>query len=183
MWCHRAGARRRDRMSRGRECDDANSPLGCCAAPTILWPFAVRTGRSGWRIGVLLAASSNLEFRAGRMLAGVAPGADHRPQRAHRDRWADLMPPKFADTQRNWLRSAGRHPGPALRLWGHCCRRPALCRSCRSSAICRRRWTAWRGQRERHRFHEFRIQHQRKMAELLKQIAPNVTRGGPLDPA
>jgi hypothetical protein len=89
------------------------------------------------------------------------------------------MPPLFADTRPNW---SHWHPmsssGLCARPWGHCCRRPAPCRLCsRSSAIrsAPALSTAWRGRR-RHRLHDFQFSLSGKWLELLKQIAPGMTR-------
>ena len=62
------------------------------------------------RIGVLLpAAADDPEFQArvGAFLQGLAAiGLDHRPQRADRHSAGPRpMPPTFADTRRNWPRS------------------------------------------------------------------------------
>ena len=83
------------------------------------------------------------------------------------------MPSKFADRRRNWLRSRPTSSWPvALRPWGRCCRRPAPCRSCSRrfdpvGAGLRRQPGA--AGRQRHRFHEFRIQPQRQMAGAARR--------------
>ena len=79
-----------------------------------------------------------------------AIGLDHRPQRADRHPLGhEPMPPKFADTRRNWPRSRRTSSWPmAPRPWGRCCRRPAPCRSCSRSSSIRSApasSTAWRG--------------------------------------
>ena len=76
---------------------------------------------------------------------------------------------------------AGRHPGPwQLRAWGRCCRRPAPCRSCSRSSSIRSApasSTAWRGRAATPPVScMFEYSMSGKWLELLKQIAPGVTR-------
>ena len=75
----------------------------------------------------------------------------------------------------------------SARRRGRCCRRPAPCRSCsrrspiRSAPASSR---AWRGRRQRHRLFSFEYGVGGKWLELLKEIAPRVTRVAVLrDPA
>ena len=99
------------------------------------------------------------------------------------------MPTTFADTRRNWPRSRRTSSWPmAAQPWGRCCRRPAPCRSCfRSSAIrsAAASSTAWRGRAATPPdFMIFEFSLSGKWLELLKQIAPSVTRAAVLrDPA
>ncbi len=65
--------------------------------------------------------------------------------------------------------------------WGHCCRRPAPCRSCsrsrRRSGRRRPRRQPGAAGRQRHRVHDYtNTASSGKWLELLKQIAPRVTR-------
>ena len=94
------------------------------------------------------------------------------------------MPPRFADTRRNWSRSCRTSSWPmAPRPWGRYCRRPAPCRSCsrcrRSGRrrLCRQPVAAGR---QRHRLHDFEYGLSGKWLELLKELAPNVTRAAVL---
>ena len=110
----------------------------------------------------------------------AAIGLDQRPQRA--DRLPLVGRRCRAKSQRcNGIgrARAGRHSGYRRRTWGHCNRRPARYRSCsRSSPI---RWApalsrAWRGRAATSPASPLRIWRQREMDELLKEIAPRVTR-------
>ena len=99
------------------------------------------------------------------------------------------MPPTFADTRRNWSRSRRTSSWPmAPRPWGRCCRRPAPCRSCSRSSPIRSApasSTAWRGRAATPPVScMFEYSMSGKWLELLKQIAPGVTRVAVLrDPA
>ena len=99
------------------------------------------------------------------------------------------MPPTFASTRRNWSRSRRTSSWPlAARQWGRCCRRPAPCRSCSCSvadpvgagfvdSLARPGGNATG-------FIQFEYGLSGKWLELLKQIAPDVTRAAVLrDPA
>ncbi len=119
-----------------------------------------------------------------------AIGLDHRPQRADRHPLGQRpMPPTFADTRRNWSRSRRTSSWPlAPRPWGRCCRRPAPCRSCSRSSSIRSApasSTAWRGRAATPPVScTFEYSLSGKWLELLKQIAPGVTRAAVLrDPA
>ena len=84
---------------------------------------------------------------------------------------------------------AGRHPGLwQPRPWGRCCRRPAPCRSCSRSSPIRSApasSTAWRGRAATPPVScMFEYSLSGKWLELLKEIAPGVTRAAVLrDPA
>ena len=98
------------------------------------------------------------------------------------------MPPTFEDTRRNWSRSRPTSSWPmAPRPSGRCCRRPAPCRSCsrrRRSGRRRLRRQPGAAGRQRHRFHAYEYSISGKWLELLKQIAPGVTRAAVLrDPS
>ena len=99
------------------------------------------------------------------------------------------MPTTFADTRRNWSRSRRTSSWPlAPRPWGRCCRRPAPCRSCSRSSSIRSAPAssrAWRGRAATPPVScMFEYSIGGKWLELLKQIAPGVTRAAVLrDPA
>ena len=101
--------------------------------------------------------------------------------------WA--MPTTFANTRRNWPRSRRTSSWPlAPRPWRRCYRRPAPCRSCSSTvadpvgagfvdSLARPGGNATG-------FMQFEYSLSGKWLELLKQIAPGVTRAAVLrDPA
>ena len=138
------------------------------------WPRTIRNGQA--RIAAFLQGAA-------------AIGLDRRPQRADRHRWAAAMPNAFADTRRNWSRSRRTSSWPlAARPWGRCCRRPAPCRSCSSrsldpvgagfvESLARPGGNATG-------FTSFEYGLSGKWLELLKEIAPGVTRAAVLrDPA
>ena len=99
------------------------------------------------------------------------------------------MPTAFADTRRNWSRSRRTSSWPAAaRPWGRCCRRPAPCRSCSRMSPIRSApasSTAWRGRAAMPpASSRSNTASAAKWLELLKQIAPGVTRAAVLrDPA
>ena len=164
------GARRRGRSRRGR-----SSPSGCGASACFCRrPRAIRKG--GPRRGVPAGAA--------------AIRLDQRPQRADRYALGDgRCRPKFANTRRNWSRSRRTSSWPmAPRPSGRCCRRPAPCRSCFAvivdpvgagfvESLARPGGNATG-------FTAFEYGMSGKWLELLKQIAPSVTRVAVLrDPA
>ena len=91
----------------------------------------------------------------------------------------------FASTRRNWSRSRRTSFWPlAPRPWGRCCRRPAPCRSCsrtspiRSAPVSSTALARPGGNVTG--FMQFEYSLSGKWLELLKEIAPGVTRvGGP----
>ncbi len=100
------------------------------------------------------------------------------------------MPTTFADTRRNWSRS--RRTSSWLQLaprpWRRCYRRPAPCRSCsclsstRSAPVSSRAWRGRAATPPGSRMFEYGMSG--KWLELLKEIAPGVTRAAVLrDPA
>ena len=123
--------------------------------------------------------------------AGAAAiGLDRRPQRADRHPLGrGRCRPTFADMRRNWSRSRRTSSWPmAARPWGRCCRRPAPCRSCSRSSPIRSApasSTAWRGRAATPPVScQFEYGMSGKWLELLKEIAPGVTRAAVLrDPA
>ena len=97
------------------------------------------------------------------------------------------MPPKRANTQRNWPRSRQTSFWPlAARSWGHCSDDPyganrVSSRPIRSAPASSR---AWRGRAATHRLCRSSYDLGGKWLELLKEIAPGVTRAAVLrDPA
>ena len=106
----------------------------------------------------------------------AAIGLDRGPQCADRHPLGDGRCRRFANTRPNWsrLRRMSSWPVGASTV-GHCCRRPALCRSC---SRCRRPGRR-RFRRELARpggnatgFTQFEYGFSGKWLELLKQIAP-----------
>ena len=96
-------------------------------------------------------------------------------------RWGGAMRPRLADTRPNWSRSrlTSLLP-PAPRAWIRCCRPRAPCRSCSRTSLTRSApamSTAWRGRAATPpAFIQFEYTLSGKWLELLKQIAPRVTR-------
>ena len=120
--------------------------------------------------------------------AGI--GLDRRPQRADRHSLGlQAMPTTLANTLRNWLRSRRTSSWPLAALsWGHYCRRPAPCRSCLRRSLIRSALAssrAWRGPAATPPvLSMFEYSMSAKWLELLKEIAPRVTRAAVLrDPA
>ena len=146
------------------------------------------------RIGVLMARGRGRSGSAGPhrgVPAGAAAiGLDRRPQRADRHPLGrGRCRATFADTRRNWSRSRRMSSWPlAARPWGRCCRRPAPCRSCSRvvadpvgagfvDSLARPGGNATG-------FIQFEYGMSGKWLELLKEIAPGVTRAAVLrDPA
>ena len=116
--------------------------------------------------------------------------AGPRPQRADRHRWATA---NAADIRKHAAELAALAPDVILAHggtspWGRCCRRPAPCRSCSRSSPIRSApasSTAWRGRAATPPVScMFEYGMSGKWLELLKQIAPGVTRAAVLrDPA
>ena len=147
------------------------------------------------RIGVLLpAAADDPEFQA--RVGGVPAGAGSNwagpiGRNVRIDiRWATANADRHSQTRGGIGRArAGRHPGPwQPRPWGRCCRRPAPCRSCSRvvadpvgagfvDSLARPGGNATG-------FMLFEYSMSGKWLELLKEIAPGVTRAAVLrDPA
>ena len=167
--------------------------LGGAAAA---WPLAARAqqGERMRRIGVLMSLAADdpegqariAAFLQGLQQLGWTDGRNVRidyPLGRGRCRRA------FANTRRNWSRSRRTSSWPlAARPWGRCCRRPAPCRSCsrtspiRSAPASSR---AWRGRAATPpALLQFEYGMSGKWLELLKEIAPGVTRAAVLrDPA
>ena len=143
-------------------------------------------------IGILLPAradDADNQTRVGAFLQATgAIGLDPRPQRARlTPAGPEPIPPKFADMRRKWLRSRRTSSWPmAPRPWGRYCRRLAPCRSCsRLSPIrsVRLRRKPGAAGRQRHRFHDRRIQHRRKIAGTAQaDRAGRDASGGPSGP-
>ena len=150
------------------------------------WPLAARAQQTTpmRRVAVLLPATAdNPDFQArvgaflqGRQEAGWSIGRNMRID----TRWAGAMPTKFADTLRNWSRSrptssspmaprpsalAAGDPNGADRVPDG--RRSGRCRPRREP-----RAAGW----QRHRISWSPNIYGRKWLELLKEIAPDVTR-------
>ena len=163
--------------------------LGGAAAT---WPLAARAqqGERVRRIGVLMSA------RRGRSgSAGPRRGVPARAAAIGLDRsaatcgstlaGAAAMPSAFANTRRNWSRWRRTSSWPmAPRPWRRCCRRPAPCRSCSRivvdpvgagfvDSLARPGGNATG-------FIQFEYGLSAKWLELLKEIAPGVTRAAVL---
>ena len=159
--------------------------LGGAAAA---WPLAARAQQPDRmrRIGVLMAAAADdpeYQARIGAFLQGLAQlgWTDGRNVRID-TRWATTQCRRHSQARGGIGRArAGRHPGrTAPRPWRRCCRRPAPCRSCSRSSSTRSApasSTAWRGRAATPpAFIMFEYGLSGKWLELLKQIAPGVTR-------
>ena len=142
---------------------------------------------------LLPAAADDAEFQArvAAFLQGLQQlGWTDRPQRADRHSLGDgECRPRFADTRRNWSRSRRTSSWPmAARPWGRCCRRPAPCRSC-SPVVADPVGAGFVDSLARPGgnvtgFMNFEYSMSGKWLELLKQIAPGVTRAAVLrDPS
>ena len=167
--------------------------LGGAAAA---WPLAARAQQPERmrRIGVLLpAAADDPEFQArvGAFLQALALLGWTIGRNVRIDtRWATSQCRRHSQTRGGIGRArAGRHPGPwRLDRGGRCCRRPAPCRSCSRSSSIRSApasSTAWRGRAATPPVScMFEYSMSGKWLELLKEIAPGVTRVAVLrDPA
>ena len=158
--------------------------LGGAAAA---WPVAARgqQGERMRRIGVLLPQPPTMRKHQARIAAflqglqqlGWTDGRNLRID----TRWAAGDADAFASMRRNWSRS----PRTSSWLWqrspcGRCCRRPAPCRSCSPASPIRSApasSTAWRGRAATPPASlQFEYSLSGKWLELLKQIAPGVTR-------
>src|SRR5262245_16218821 len=88
------------------------------------------------------------------------------------------MPTALVDTRRNWSRSHRTSSWPlAPRPWGHCCRQPAQCRLCSRSSVIRSALASSArpgGNATGFMSREYSLSG--KSLELLKEIAPSVTR-------
>ena len=157
--------------------------LGGAAA----WPLAARAQQPERmrRIGVLLPATADdaeFQARVGAFLQGLAViGLDHRPQRADRHPLGHGQCRRHSQTRGGIGRArAGRHPGPWRLDRGpdaagdphRADRVPGRHRSGRRR-LCRQPGAAGR---QRHRFLTSEYSLSGKWLELLKQIAPGVTR-------
>ena len=159
--------------------------LGGAAAA---WPLAARAQQPERmrRIGVLLPAAADdavFQTRVGGVSAGTGSSwAGPSAATCGSTSAGPLpMPPKSADTRRNWSRSRPTSSWPpALRLWRRCCKRPAPCRSCSRvvidpvaagfvDSLARPGGNATG-------FMVFEYGMSGKWLELLKEIAPGVTR-------
>ena len=166
--------------------------LGGAAAA---WPLAARAqqGERVRRIGVLMSqAADDPEIRPAsrRSCRGCSNWAGPSAATCGSTiAGPQAMPTTFADTRRNWSRSRRTSSWPlAPRPWRRCCRRPAPCRSCSPivadpvgagfvESLARPGGNATG-------FMQFEYGLSGKWLELLKQIAPGVTRAAVLrDPA
>ena len=162
----------------------------------VAWPLAARAQQRERmrRIGVLCqhgrGRSGSTGPHRGVPAGTAAIGLDRRPQRADRHPLGPRRCRAHSQaTQRNWLRSRRTSSWPlAPRSWGRCCRRPAPCRSCscRSTDPVGAGFVASlaRPGGNATGFLSFEYGISGKWLELLKQIAPRVTRAAVLrDPA
>ena len=159
-------------------------------------PLAARAqqGERMRRIGVLMPQPrtiADVQARIAAFLQGLAAiGLDRSAATCgSTPAGPRAMPNAFANTRRNWSRSRRTSSWPlALRPWGRCCRRPAPCRSCSRvvadpvgagfvDSLARPGGNATG-------FMQFEYSLSGKWLELLKEIAPGVTRAAVLrDPA
>ena len=167
--------------------------LGGAAAA---WPLAARAqqGERMRRIGVLMTAAADdpeAQARIAAFLQGLQQlgWTDGRNVRIDY-RWAAGDADRHSQIRGGIGRArAGRHPGHwQPRPWGRCCRRPAPCRSCSRTSPIRSAPAssiAWRGRAATPpALLQFEYGMSGKWLELLKQIAPGVTRAAVLrDPA
>ena len=164
------------------------SVLGGAAA----MPFAARAQERVRRIGVLSALAADDPEKQAR-IGGVPAGTGSSwagPSAAtcgSTSAGARAMPSACSQARGRIGRArAGRHPGRWHRApWGRCCRRPAPCRSC--SRIVRRSGRRRLSSTSLARpggnatgFVQFEYSMSGKWLELLKQIAPGVTRAAVL---
>ena len=167
--------------------------LGGAAAA---WPLAARAQQAERmrRIGVLMSPAADDPEATGPhrgVPAGAAAiGLDRSAATCGSTiAGAQAMPTTFANTRRNWSRSRRTSSWPlAARPWRRCCRRPAPCRSCSCivadpvgagfvDSLARPGGNATG-------FITFEYGLSGKWLELLKEIAPGVTRAAVLrDPA
>ena len=167
--------------------------LGGAAAA---WPLAARAQQAERmrRIGVLMSLAADdpeAQARIAAFLQGLQQlgWTDGRNVRIDYSLGAQAMPTAFASTRRNWSRSRRTSSWPlAARPWGRCCRRPAPCRSCFVTvadpvgAGFVESLARPGGNATGLRMFEYGMSG--KWLELLKQIAPGVTRAAVLrDPA
>ena len=162
--------------------------LGGAAAA---WPLAARAQQPERmrRIGVLMNLPSDdpeWQARLAAFLQGLQQlGWTDRPQRADRLSLGCRRCRRLADTRRNWSRSRRTSSWPlAAAAWRRCNRRPAPCRSCSRSVIDPvgagfvDSLARPGGNATGFTMFEFGISG--KWLELLKEIAPRVTRAAVL---
>ena len=154
----------------------ARSSASGCGASACSCPAAADDPEGQARIAAFLQGLQQLGWTTAATCGSTVAGAR-------------AMPTLFADTRRNWSRSRRTSSWRmAPRPWRRCYRRPAPCRSCSRSSPIRSAPAssiAWRGRAATPPVSSLsNTASSGKWLELLKQIAPRVTRAAVLrDPA